>query len=476
MGADLPEGALSRFPRTSSTTGRREYDKGDKSVNGGSFVDSVLPIVEAGLADFMDGTKEVAGCLTPEPVPGHAPGMLSFRLRSRGEEGLFTADIMHNAIQIVRPDWNDRYCLWPDKALESRAAVLRARGRARRADHADASRRALLRLCAPAGRRLRLRAGHMSEHRPQQREGAPRARRGRVVDDGAPARAAIEIARLRQDRRLRTRSMSISSIRSLSLRNHQPDLRRGAGRLGIAAIRARAAARADRGACSTAARSAIIVPDVRSGRAGARGRQGREISAARRARLCERAAALSVRSLPATRPSGADAAPRIDRAVRSVEASRPADGDLRGRGRRHGAVRHQRSDRRHGHSGRLREPEGARRLRARDRGREEARQACRRRRLGSHGRSSPPNSSRWARATSRPARISASCSRPRPSRPSRCARWRRSWPSCRGATRSDASRTMATHSESMRAVASRQSLRMRRRVLRMRRGARAASD
>jgi glyoxylase-like metal-dependent hydrolase (beta-lactamase superfamily II) len=101
------------------------YDKGDTQVNQGSFVDSVLPILDAGLADFMDGKSEVADCLAPEPVPGHAPGMLSFRLRSRGEEGLFTADVMHNAIQIVRPDWNDRYCVWPDKALESRAAVLK---------------------------------------------------------------------------------------------------------------------------------------------------------------------------------------------------------------------------------------------------------------------------------------------------------------------------------------------------------------
>jgi glyoxylase-like metal-dependent hydrolase (beta-lactamase superfamily II) len=100
------------------------YQKGE-AVNGGSFTDSVLPILDAGLADFMDGTKDVAGCLTPEPVPGHAPGMLSFRLRSRGEEGLFCADILHNAIQVVRPDWNDRYCLWPDKALESRAAGLK---------------------------------------------------------------------------------------------------------------------------------------------------------------------------------------------------------------------------------------------------------------------------------------------------------------------------------------------------------------
>ena len=113
------------FPKDEFDYWQGLYDQGDKDVNQGSFADSVLPILDAGLGDFMDGKAEVAGCLVPEPVPGHAPGMLSFRLRSRGEEGLFCADILHNAIQIVRPDWNDRYCLWPDKALESRAAGLK---------------------------------------------------------------------------------------------------------------------------------------------------------------------------------------------------------------------------------------------------------------------------------------------------------------------------------------------------------------
>ena len=113
------------FPKDEFDYWKGLYDKGDKDVNQGSFADSVLPVLDAGLGDFMDGRAEVAGCLAPEPVPGHAPGMLSFRLRSRGEEGLFCADILHNAIQIVRPGWNDRYCLWPDKALESRAAGLK---------------------------------------------------------------------------------------------------------------------------------------------------------------------------------------------------------------------------------------------------------------------------------------------------------------------------------------------------------------
>jgi glyoxylase-like metal-dependent hydrolase (beta-lactamase superfamily II) len=112
------------FPKDEFDHWKADYDKGEE-VQAGSFADSVMPIVEAGMADFMDGVKEVAGCLTPEPVPGHAPGMLSFRLRSNGEEGVFTGDIMHNAIQIAQPHWNDRYCLRPGQAAESRAAALK---------------------------------------------------------------------------------------------------------------------------------------------------------------------------------------------------------------------------------------------------------------------------------------------------------------------------------------------------------------
>jgi glyoxylase-like metal-dependent hydrolase (beta-lactamase superfamily II) len=112
------------FPKTEFDYWKAEYDK-DPGVNQGSFADSVLPIFDAGLADFIDESKDVAGCLTAEPVPGHAPGMLSFRIRSGGEEGIFTADVMHNVIQIANPHWNDRYVLWADKAKESRLAVLK---------------------------------------------------------------------------------------------------------------------------------------------------------------------------------------------------------------------------------------------------------------------------------------------------------------------------------------------------------------
>ena len=88
------------------------------------FADSILPVLEAGLVDVIDETREIAGCLVAEPAPGHSAGQLTFRLRSQGEEGIFSADVMHNAIQVARPDWNTRYCVMPDLAAATRAAFL----------------------------------------------------------------------------------------------------------------------------------------------------------------------------------------------------------------------------------------------------------------------------------------------------------------------------------------------------------------
>ena len=113
------------MPQAEYAYWRNEYDKGDTQVQSGSFADSVLPIVEAGMADFIEPGQEVAGCLLGEDVSGHAPGMLAFRLRSGGEEGYFSTDTMHSPIQVAYPHWNDRYVLWADKARAARARVLK---------------------------------------------------------------------------------------------------------------------------------------------------------------------------------------------------------------------------------------------------------------------------------------------------------------------------------------------------------------
>ncbi|CAG9263993.1 MBL fold metallo-hydrolase [Paraburkholderia unamae] len=95
-------------------------------VFGDAFDDSVMPVVDAGLAVMMRPGMEIADCLKVEAAPGHSPGQVAFRIRSRGEEAVFSGDICHNPIQIACPEVNSGYCLWPDQARSTRHAFLEA--------------------------------------------------------------------------------------------------------------------------------------------------------------------------------------------------------------------------------------------------------------------------------------------------------------------------------------------------------------
>lgn len=102
----------------------RNRDPGVVDVFGESFFDSVMPIVDAGLAEFIDDQREIADCLQVIAAPGHSPGQVMFQLRSRGEEGLFCGDVVHSPIQIAMPLVNSGYCIWEDAARRSRAEFL----------------------------------------------------------------------------------------------------------------------------------------------------------------------------------------------------------------------------------------------------------------------------------------------------------------------------------------------------------------
>ncbi|HRD77147.1 MAG TPA: MBL fold metallo-hydrolase [Hyphomicrobiaceae bacterium] len=116
------------FPKARYLYPKRDFDDLASAAKAGkpdpAFADSVMPVVEAGLADMIDPEKEAAGCLAVEPAPGHSHGMVTFRLRSRAEEAIFSADVMHHPIQVAEPSWNSRYCVAPDQARKTRAELL----------------------------------------------------------------------------------------------------------------------------------------------------------------------------------------------------------------------------------------------------------------------------------------------------------------------------------------------------------------
>jgi glyoxylase-like metal-dependent hydrolase (beta-lactamase superfamily II) len=92
-----------------------------RGVYEGVYEDSVLPVMDAGLAReiVVDGT-EVAEGISFFPIPGHSIDHACIRFSSRGEQALFWGDVMHHPLQVVRPDYNSEFCEFPDAARESR--------------------------------------------------------------------------------------------------------------------------------------------------------------------------------------------------------------------------------------------------------------------------------------------------------------------------------------------------------------------
>lgn len=114
------------FPRLES-----EYYSSADSHNAinvpslGVFEDSVAPIIEAGLVDFIepDGGRYL-DTFEFIPTPGHSIGHMSIALRSCGETAIFGGDIMHSPLQVYRPDLNTVFCEFQLEASASRLSML----------------------------------------------------------------------------------------------------------------------------------------------------------------------------------------------------------------------------------------------------------------------------------------------------------------------------------------------------------------
>jgi glyoxylase-like metal-dependent hydrolase (beta-lactamase superfamily II) len=84
--------------------------------------DSVRPIVDAGLADLVDPDHRLTGEVWLESTPGHTPGHVSVRIRSRGEDAIITGDMTHHPCQLAHPEWAANVDWDPKMSTETRRA------------------------------------------------------------------------------------------------------------------------------------------------------------------------------------------------------------------------------------------------------------------------------------------------------------------------------------------------------------------
>ena len=100
------------FPNARYLFGRRDYEffstQEHEIFHHEAYLDSVLPVVKAGLADIVDEDivvhREIGDGIWLTPAFGHSPGSLLIHAESGGAPALFSGDIIHHPIQLVRPD------------------------------------------------------------------------------------------------------------------------------------------------------------------------------------------------------------------------------------------------------------------------------------------------------------------------------------------------------------------------------------
>jgi len=112
------------FEKARYLFGREEYDywKSRREDPHATVVfdDSVKPIVDAGLANFIEPCDRICDEVSVFPTPGHSPGHLSILIRSQDKEAVLSGDVAHHPCQMAHPDWASTFDSDPAQSTRTR--------------------------------------------------------------------------------------------------------------------------------------------------------------------------------------------------------------------------------------------------------------------------------------------------------------------------------------------------------------------
>ena len=106
------------FPKARYYMGKREAERWDfrrpdykhTPLNAGIFENSVLPIIEAGLAELIPGDFRISPSLRVEDTPGHTLGHTALHLTLDGQDAWFTGDTFHHPLELLHPELDAETC------------------------------------------------------------------------------------------------------------------------------------------------------------------------------------------------------------------------------------------------------------------------------------------------------------------------------------------------------------------------------
>jgi glyoxylase-like metal-dependent hydrolase (beta-lactamase superfamily II) len=117
----VPTFPNARYLMSRSEFADLQHDRETGEHYTGHIPDSIQPVLDAGLVDFIDIPHQVLPEVRLIPTPGHTAGHCSVEIVSRGERGVITGDLMHHPIQCAEPEREGNFD--GDKPLSCRTRV-----------------------------------------------------------------------------------------------------------------------------------------------------------------------------------------------------------------------------------------------------------------------------------------------------------------------------------------------------------------
>jgi glyoxylase-like metal-dependent hydrolase (beta-lactamase superfamily II) len=122
------------FPKARYLFGRKEWAywqevlRNPGHVDVRHILDSVQPILDARLADFVETNHQLMDEIRLEPSHGHTPGHVSVHVSSRGDEAVITGDVFHSPIQFPEPEICSAACVDKEMSRQTRRDFIKRYG------------------------------------------------------------------------------------------------------------------------------------------------------------------------------------------------------------------------------------------------------------------------------------------------------------------------------------------------------------
>lgn len=91
---------------------------------GDVYTESVLPVIAANQAELVSADHKLGDHIAFIPTPGHTPGHVSIEISDGPDRAVITGDVMHTAVQCLRPSCNFAFDADKVQAVASRHRLM----------------------------------------------------------------------------------------------------------------------------------------------------------------------------------------------------------------------------------------------------------------------------------------------------------------------------------------------------------------